>query len=532
MTLFPALRRTATCATLLLSLGLFGCASLDPPPTGPADDVSDIVRAAESAASAAAASAPASAATSDTGPAVAAPIDPLRPDEKVDLNAEAATADLWTRLRRGFAIPDMNTPLVQKGEQWYASRPDYVQRMTTRGSRYLFHIIEEVERRGMPTELALLPFIESAFNPQAVSSAKASGMWQFMPATGKYFELRQNVFRDDRRDVLASTRAALDYLGKLYGMFGDWQLALAAYNWGEGSVQRAVKRNQRMGLPTDYQSLRMPDETQYYVPKLQAVKNIIARPADYGISLPALENHPYFLSVPIERDIDVSLAIALAGVSSDEFHTLNPQMNKPVILAAGTPQVLLPYDNASQFIRNIGLHQGPLASWTAWVAPSTLHPAEAAKRVGMQEAELREVNKIPPAMLVKAGSTLLVPRAQSLTRDVSPELADNAALSLMPDAPPLRRVALRAGKRDTVATVAKRYRVTPHQVAQWNKTSASAKFHPGETIVVFVAQKAARGHASVRSTKAVHATKGSAAKKSSAKKKAAPAKPVVKKKKR
>ena len=551
MTLFSVLRRPAACAILLLSLGLAGCASMEPPPTGPADDVSDIVRAAESAASAAATAAPPASAASagQSSQAASTPIDPLRPGEKVDLNAAAANADLWTRVRRGFAIPDLDTPLVQKGEQWYASRPDYVQRMTTRGSRYLFHIVEEVERRGMPTELALLPFIESAFNPQAVSSAKASGMWQFMPATGKYFELRQNVFRDDRRDVLASTRAALDYLGKLYGMFGDWQLALAAYNWGEGSVQRAIKRNQRMGLPTDYMSLRMPDETQYYVPKLQAVKNIIARPADYGITLPPLENHPYFLSVPIERDIDVALAIALAGVSREEFHTLNPQMNKPVILAAGTPQLLLPYDNASQFIRNVGLHRGPLATWTAWVAPSTLHPAEAAKRVGMQESELREVNKIPPSMLVKAGSTLLVPRAQSLKQDVSPELADNAALSLTPDVPPLRRVALRAGKRDTVATVARRYHVTPHQVAQWNKTSASAKFRPGETIVVFLAQKAGRGRTAVhasrspahgksasaketRESKTAHPSKAvETRKKASASKKHAPAESAVKKKK-
>ena len=180
-------------------------------------------------------------------------------------------------------------------EQWYATRPDYVQRMTERGSRYLFHIVEEVERRGLPTELALLPFIESAFNPQAMSSAKASGMWQFIPSTGKHFELTQNIFRDDRRDVLASTRAALDYLEKLHGMFGDWHLALAAYNWGEGSVQRAIARNEREGLPTDYLSLRMPLETQHYVPKLQAVKNIIARPQQFGLALPPLENHPYFL---------------------------------------------------------------------------------------------------------------------------------------------------------------------------------------------------------------------------------------------
>ncbi len=417
------------------------------------------------------------------------PVDPLRADAPIDLADKAATVDLWSRVRSGFQMPDLETDLVRNREQWYASRPDYVQRMTERGGRYLFHIIEEVQRRGMPTELALLPFIESAFNPQAMSSAKASGMWQFMPMTGKHFSLKQNVFRDDRRDVLASTRAALDYLGKLHKMFGDWHLALAAYNWGEGSVQRAIKRNQAEGLPTDYLSLRMPEETRYYVPKLQAVKNIVAKPDAFGITLPSLRNHPYFLSVPIARDIDVDTASKLAGLAMDEFKTLNPQMNKPVILAAGTPQVLLPYDNANLFVRRLATHKGPLATWTAWVAPKTLHPSAAAREVGMSESSLREINRIPARMLVKAGSTLLVPRSAQRITDVSEQIADNATMSLAPDVPPLKRVALRAGKRDTVASVARRYKVSPAQVASWNKVAASAKFKPGSTVVVFVPQK-------------------------------------------
>jgi membrane-bound lytic murein transglycosylase D len=420
-------------------------------------------------------------------------IDPLRPEVPLNLDDRAAQADLWARVRRGFGMPDLDSELVRDRERWYASRPDYVQRMTERGGRYLFHIVEELERRRMPTELALLPFIESAFNPQAMSSARASGMWQFMPATGKNFALKQNIFRDDRRSVLDSTRAALDYLQKLYAMFGDWQLALAAYNWGEGSVSRAIARNQKLGLPTDYASLKMPNETQYYVPKLQAVKNIVARPDDFGLALPALANHPYFLSVAIERDMDVELAARLARLSTDEFKALNPQMNKPVILAAGTPQVLLPYDNANQFVRNIVAHRGPLASWTAWVAPRTLRPAEAARQVGMNEATLREVNRIPPRMLVKAGSTLLVPRSQHRTTDVSEHLADNAMMALAPDVPPLRKMALKAGRNDSVASLARRYRVSAAQVAQWNGVTASARFRAGQRVVVFVPVKAKRG---------------------------------------
>ena len=257
-----------------------------------------------------------------------------------------APADLWERMRRGFAMPDLQTELVTDREQWYASRPDYLQRMTERSRKYLFHIVEELERRGMPTELALLPYIESAFNPQAVSSAKAAGMWQFMPATGTYFDLKQNAFRDDRRDVLASTRAALDYLQKLHGMFGDWHLALAAYNWGEGSVARAIAKNEKQGLGSSYTELSMPAETRMYVPKLQAVKNIIANPQAFNAELPVIANHPYFQSVEITRDLDVALAAHLAGIREADFRALNPSLHKPVILAAGMPHINQPTDNS------------------------------------------------------------------------------------------------------------------------------------------------------------------------------------------
>ena len=441
----------------------------------------------DSAASENAATPPAAPASAAAVSDVVAPSDPVNPDQPVNLGDEQANVDLWTRVRRGFGITDLSDDFVRNREQFYATKPDYIKRMTERGGRYLFHILEEVERRGMPSELALLPFIESAFNPQAMSSARASGMWQFIPSTGKTFALKQNVFRDDRRDVLASTRAALDYLGRLKNMFGDWHLALAAYNWGEGNVQRAIARNQKAGLPTDYSSLRMPDETRYYVPKLQAIKNIVAQPDAYNLSLPALKNHPYFLSVPISRDMDVSVAARLAGVSEDEFKQLNPQMNKPVILAAGTEQVLLPYDNATLFVQNIKEHKGPLATWTAWVAPRTLRPADAAKQVGMSESQLRDVNRIPPRMLVKAGSTLLVPRTAGRNVDVSEHLADNATMELAPDLPPMRRLTLRAGKRgESVASVAKRYKVSPAQVAQWNHLRVGDSFKPSSTIIVMV----------------------------------------------
>ncbi len=447
------------------------------------------VSAAVGAASAVAASAGSEAKES----AVEVPVDPLRPEVPIDLDDRTARIDLWQRVRNGFGIADLDDDFVRRRERYYAGKPDYVQRMAERGGRYLFHIVEEVQKRNLPTELALLPFIESAFNPEAMSSARASGMWQFMPATGRHFELKQNVFRDDRRDVLASTRAALDYLTKLHGMFGDWHLALAAYNWGEGSVQRAIKRNQKAGKPTNYASLKMPAETRDYVPKLQAMKNIVANPGVFSLSLPQLQNHPYFLSVAIVRDIDVEMAVRLADLPLEEFRALNPQMNKPVILAAGTPQLLLPYDNANAFAKGIEAHRGPLATWTAWVAPKTMKTADAAQQVGMTDADLRSVNGIPPQMLIKAGSTLLVPRSAQRHTDVSEKVADNATMALAHDGPSTRRIVLRAGKQgDSVAAVAKRYRVSAEQVAQWNHVATSARFAAGSSVVVFVASRAAK----------------------------------------
>jgi membrane-bound lytic murein transglycosylase D len=298
--------------------------------------------------------------------------------------------------------------------------------------------------------------------------------------------LKQNVFRDDRRDVLASTRAALDYLQKLYGMFGDWHLALAAYNWGEGNVARAIARNQKAGLGTTYADLNMPNETRNYVPKLQAVKNIVSNPDGLHADLPLIGNHPYFQTVTLTRDMDVDLIARLADVSVDDFKALNPSMKRPVVLAAGTPQVLLPWDNATVFRRNLDAYNaGQFASWTAWSAPSTMTVAEAARRVGMSEADLRSVNAIPPRMLIKGGSVLIVPRTARMNQDVSDHIADNGQLTLAPEIV-TRRATVKAGKRDSVASVARRYRLAPAQVADWNHVAATAAFKPGQQVVLFL----------------------------------------------
>ncbi|KAF1054664.1 MAG: Membrane-bound lytic murein transglycosylase D [Burkholderia gladioli] len=393
-------------------------------------------------------------------------------------------SDLWARIRRGFQMPDLQSDLVDMQTTWYTERPDYVQRMTERSQKYLYHIVEELEARNMPTELALLPFIESAYNPQALSVAKAVGMWQFIAGTGRTYNLKQNMWQDERRDVLASTSAALDYLSRLHDMFGDWYLALAAYNWGEGNVQRAIARNQAAGLPTDYQSLRMPNETRNYVPKLQAVKNIIANPRQYGLTLPDIPNHPYFVTVTTSHDIDVKMAAQLSGLSLEEFKALNPSFSKPVIVGATQPQILLPFDNASQFEKGLKSYGGQLSSWTTYTVTERSRPAAIAEKIGVDADTLMAVNKIPVGIRLKPGSTIVVPRGND-DEDISADVAENGALAMEPDVPDTRKMMIRVRRKQTMASLASRYGVSVGQLHAWNRTRRDMVM-PGQTMVLHV----------------------------------------------
>ncbi len=469
---------------LLCSLLLSGCASVSLDNYQPPDAIKAAQGNRPAQAKPAAPVAPAASPIAQGAPSEVyrAPLSTIGvdPSSLPPIKPLTAPIDLWDRIRRGLTMADLQGDLVRDREQWYASRPDYIQRMTERANRYLFHIVEEVERRNLPMELALLPFIESAFNPQAVSSARAAGMWQFMPATGQSFDLKQNAFRDDRRDVLASTNAALDYLEQLYARFGDWHLALAAYNWGQGNVNRAITRNQQAGLPTGYSDLTMPLETRHYIPKLQAVENIIARPGDYGVSLASIGNHPYFDTVTLQRDIDVTLIARLAEVNESDFRALNPSIRQPVVMAAGTPQILLPWDNAQRFEQRLAQHTGPLASWTAWVVPRTMSAADAARQVGMSESELRRVNNIPARMQVRAGSSLLVVRRGAHDRDVSERVADNAQIALQ--AEPSSRSAVVVRRGDTLGGLASKHGVSLANLARWNGLSTKSTIRVGQRL--------------------------------------------------
>lgn len=380
---------------------------------------------------------------------------------------DLAAGDLWVRIRSGFAMRDLDSPLVAKHEQWYASRPDYMARMTDRARRYLHHITVEVERRGMPSEIALLPMIESAFNPGAYSTARASGIWQFIPSTGKSFGMQQNWWYDGRRDIVSATNGALDYLQKLHDMFGDWELALAAYNWGEGAVQRAQARNRKRGLPVNYTSLKMPDETRNYVPKLLAVKNIIANPASFSLVLEDIHDEPYFAAVSTAKHIDVKLAAQLADISMEEFTALNPAHNRPVILQDNSDLILLPVGAVETFRANLESYDKPLVSWQAYQPKKGERLDKLAPRLGLSVEKLKSVNGLSGRAKVSTGQTLLVPVNGEESEAEDEFSVFNMHLS------PFNGGASRATKHvvrkgDTLGGLARRYRVSIAKLKQWN----------------------------------------------------------------
>lgn len=404
--------------------------------------------------------------------------------------APASSADIpnnvWERIRTGFKMPPLDSAKVDRWIKYYTSDPAYLQRMTERSSKYLYNIVEEVESRDMPTELALLPFVESAFQPEALSKAKAAGLWQFMPATGKDYELEQNLWRDDRRDVLESTRAALDYFEYLHGLFNDWQLTLAAYNWGEGSVRRAISRAQARKQPADYAHLRMPQETANYVPKLEAIKRIVENPARYGVTLPDVGNEPYFVRITKPRDIDVATAAELAGMPLAEFKKLNPSYKLPVIVASHNNVMLLPADRVDFFVDNLAswMDSGqPLSRWSTYKMKSGDTLAAVAARAGMTEADLRKVNGIPAGRRVLPNSTLLILAEGDEQVDISLEEAD-AKLRLSP-ATTWRRVTYRVRSGDTLSAIARRWHITVRSIASANRLR-SDRLRVGQRLILTV----------------------------------------------
>ncbi len=388
---------------------------------------------------------------------------PQAPSVQKSSPTEPVTQDLWERIRNGFTMQETYTPLVAKHEKWYVNHPEYFARMTDRARRYLYYITEEVERRGMPSEIALLPMIESAFNPGAYSRSRASGIWQFMPSTGKIFGMEQNWWYDGRRDVISATNGALDYLQKLHDMFGEWDLALAAYNCGEGAVQRAQAHNRKRGLPVNYASLKLLRETRNYVPKLLAIKNIIANPAKFSLPLDDIPNAPYFAAIATSQHIDVKLAAQLADISEEEFVALNPAHNRPVILHDEKDQILLPIDKIGTFRANLENYDKPLVSWQSYQPKKGERLDKLAPRFGLTLENLKSVNGLTARGNISTGQTLLVP--------LNGEETDNQfeAFNMQLAADDRGRAVRHKVRRgDTLGSLARRYHVSIAKLKQWN----------------------------------------------------------------
>lgn len=455
--------------------------------------------------------------------------------------------DLFERIRHGFAIKDIEHESIDRELAWFASHPDYLDRTFRRGERYLHHIVGEIEARKMPLELALLPVVESAFNPVAYSRSRASGLWQFIPDTGRRYGLKQNWYYDGRRDVVEATRAALDYLEFLSAEFnGDWLLAVAAYNCGEMAVGRAVKRNLEDGKPIDFFSLKLPRETRAYVPKLLAMRRLVLDPRMYGLAFAPIPNEPYFTKVDTDGQLDLNVAAELADLPKEELLALNPAFNHWVTDPDGPHRVLVPVDRAERFATALaqlpedkrvrvvyhrvkrGEALGSIASrYGVSVASlrsanrlrgNTIHPGQellitsAPRGVAMAAAEMRldEASEPPRTTsggrhVVRRGETLwsIARRHGVSLQDLASHngLSDAGTLtvgqvlkvpaaaqlaSTRADDENLQRVTYVVRRGDTLSRIADRFRVRVQDLLGWNKLASAHTLKPGQRLVMFV----------------------------------------------
>lgn len=326
---------------------------------------------------------------------------------------------VWNTLRNDFRMAEVNSGLVRSHEYKFATNSAYFNRTLNRSKPYMYHIVQEVKKRGMPAEIALLPFIESAYVTKASSHVGASGLWQFMPATGRHYGLEQTPLYDGRHDVYAATNAALNYLQYLHGLFGDWSLALAAYNWGEGNVTRAVRRAQAAGLAPTYENLKMPNETRNYVPKLLAVRNLVSNPQAFGLNLPDIQNAPYFQAVTVNNPLDIMAAAHLANISESEFLALNPAFKTPVFIPKGGRKMLLPVAAAKTFETNYkNTDAKALLSWDVFTPNYNMTLAEISAQTGTDVSELRRLNGLNGGS-VSAGRSVLVAKNGKATTNLA-----------------------------------------------------------------------------------------------------------------
>jgi membrane-bound lytic murein transglycosylase D len=432
----------------------------------------------------------------DTAPPLAAVPDPP-PVYDQGLLADGLTypgpvpveppADLLDRLRRSFSLEASDDAIVQRELAWYASHPDYLQRVFGRAERYLYHIADMLEARKMPGDLALLPIVESAFDPFAYSHGRAAGLWQIIPGTGRRLGLKQNWWYDGRRDVVESTRAALDYLESLHEMFdGDWLLAIAGYNSGEGNVSRALRRARDAGEPTDFWHIKsyLPAETRTYVPRLLAIAQLVAAPEVHGLTLPLLTNVPYFAAVDTQGQIDMVLAAELAGLSADQLYELNPGFNRWATDPDGPHRLLVPIDREPDFTAALSeLGERGRVEWTR----HQIRPGETLSQIARRYRTTPEVLRAANALsgnLIRAGQHLMVPHA----------VGDLAAYTQSADQRTARRQAQRHGGQrhahivqagETLWSISRQYRVSTRELASWNAMAPGDVLSVGRELVVW-----------------------------------------------
>jgi membrane-bound lytic murein transglycosylase D len=392
-------------------------------------------------------------------------------------------SDLWTRIRQGFALPEQQNRRINRETHWFTHHQDYLDRVAERAQPYLHYIVTQVEQRGMPSELALLPVVESAFQPYAYSAGRAAGIWQFVPSTGRRFGLKLNWWYDGRRDIVASTRAALDYLEYLHNTFdGDWLLALAAYNSGEGTVLKAMHRNRRHHRPTDFWSLRLPRETEQYVPRLLALRDIVAAPEKLGINLKPIADEAYLTSVKIDSQLDLATAAKLAGMDLDELRQLNPGFNRWATAPDGPHRLLLPLDKAANFAIQVAeLSPGDRVHWVRHRIRRGETLGGIALHYRTTVRVLRQLNKLH-GHFIRAGHYLLIPIEDNAGRserfNVSQIVKNND------------RIVHTVAPGDNLWILARRFGTTVKQLCAWNRISSRAFLRPGQQLIVGVGSTA------------------------------------------
>ena len=396
------------------------------------------------------------------------------PSQVQNYQPNKAEINLWQRIYSRYEIKNENNSRSKKYEDWYSARPEYVERMMDRSQKYLFYVVGEVEKRGMPSEIALLPMIESAYNPIANSRSKAVGIWQFIPSTGRLYGLKQDWWHDKRRNVVEATNAALDYLQKLHTLFGSWDLALAAYNAGEGTVGRAIAKNRAKGLPTDYAHLNLPGETKDYVPKLQAIKNIVSNPYKYGLYIDSIPNKPYFTSVEAPAVIDADLAANLAEISYDEFLLLNAEHRRPLIRTNDkTQRLILPINAADTFVKNLSQNEKPLVSWNIYQPKHNEKIKAIANKFDMQESDLIKTNDLNPQKTIKISTMMLVAKKEGAESNTNQDIYESKIQKDKKAEDAMKPAMHKVKSGDTLNKIAKRYDIHIDELKDINQMTSS-----------------------------------------------------------